>query len=164
MKFIATLLLIAPLVDAQTLRTLRKSKAVEVEAPHEVHQFEQVKFYDEPEWDCRFDNIQDVVGCLVCKNGKSEGNNALIVEVKAMYKRSDWTIKDETVNPPRKHCLYPEHGEFWTCFNSNLVIEPDTTWLPPDIRDKPIYNSDGGLCTAEEDCVCYPADLIPTSK
>jgi len=155
MKFIATLLLIAPLVNAQTPR--------KVKAPHEVHQFEQTKFYDEPEWDCRFDNIQGLVGCLVCRNPKAKGDNALIVEVKAMYKRSDWSIRDETVNPPRKHCIYPEHGEFWTCFNSNLVIEPDTTWLPPGIMDKPIYTENGYLCDSEEfgeeSCICYPGDL-----
>merc|ERR1739838_637906 len=151
---------IAPLVNAQ-VRNLKHAKSTKsVAAPHEVHQFEQTKFYDEPEWDCRFDNIQEIVGCLVCKNPREKGDDALIVEVKAMYKRADWNIKDETVNPPRKHCLYPEHGEFWTCFNSNLVIEPDTTWLPTGIKDKPIYKSNGDLCAAEDDCVCYPGSMV----
>ena len=129
-------------------------------APHEVHQFKQTKFYDEPEWDCRFDNIQGVLGCLVCKNHKVKGENALIVEVKAMYKRAYWTIKDESVNKPRKHCLFPEHGEFWTCFNSNLVINPETIWLPAGIKDKPIYNANGALCAKREDCVRYPGSMV----
>merc|ERR1712029_456785 len=45
-------------------------------------------------------------------------------------------------NEPRKHCIFPKRGPFYTCFNSNLVIEPDTSWLG-SIKDKPIYDADG---------------------
>merc|ERR1712018_598091 len=64
---------------------------------------------------------------------------ALIVEVKAMYKRTNWTVKDETLDPPCKHCIWPGRGVFGTCFNTNLVIEPDTDWLSGegfDYKDK----------------------------
>jgi len=131
-----------------------------------VHQFEQTKFYDEPEWKCRQATIQGLVGCLKCGNPRDDGEDALIVEVKALYKRVNRNEKDEETNKPRKHCIFPMSAPFWTCFNSNLVIEPDTTWLG-DLKDKPIYNEEGEACPEdEEDCSsynkCYPGDLALT--
>ena len=123
-------------------------------APHEVHQFEQAKFYEEPEWSCEYADIRGIVGCLKCENPRAKGGNALIVEVKAMYKREYLNMKDETTNKPRKHCIFPGRGAFYTCFNSNLVIEPDTSWLGA-LKDKPIYTADG----SEGGDGCYPGEL-----
>merc|ERR1711957_297692 len=130
-------------------------------APHEVHQFEQAKYFNEPLWDCRFDNIAGAVGCIACENPRPIGGEALIVQIKAMYKRKDFMTKDDKLDKPRNHCVYPGRGEFWSCFNTNLVIEPDSDWLG-DIKDKPLYLPDGSLCTDDEgkgDCQCYPGDL-----
>jgi len=80
----------------------------------------------------------------------------LIVEVKAMYKRKLLNEKDEATNKPRKHCIFPGRGEFWTCFNTNLVIEPDTSWLGA-LKDKPIYDEDGNKDAGE---LCYPGNMI----
>ena len=123
-------------------------------APHEVHQYEQTKFYEEPEWSCEYADIRGIVGCLKCENPRAKGGNALIVEVKAMYKRENLNMKDESTNKPRKHCIFPGRGAFYTCFNSNLVIEPDTSWLGA-LKDKPIYNADG----SEGGDGCYPGNL-----
>ena len=85
----------------------------------------------------------------------------MIVEVKAMYKRAEFNVKDETVNEPRKHCIFPKRGPFYTCFNSNLVIEPDTSWLG-DIKDKPIYDAEGNkISNGNSGGSCYPGSKIP---
>merc|ERR1711956_167117 len=52
------------------------------------------------------------VGCLKCGNPRGRRGDALIVEVKAQYKRDDWNIKDESANPPRKHCIFPGGENF----------------------------------------------------
>ena len=85
----------------------------------------------------------------------------MIVEVKAMYKRAEFNVKDESVNEPRKHCIFPKRGPFYTCFNSNLVIEPDTSWLG-DIKDKPVYDAQGiKISNGNSGGQCYPGHLIP---
>ena len=80
------------------------------------------------------------VGCLKCGNPRGENGDALIVEVKAQYKRDDWSLKAET--PTRQHCIYAGI-EFWTCLSQNLVIEPDSSWLPDG--DRPTEDLDGTL-------------------
>ena len=76
--------------------------------------------------------------------------------MEAQYKRGDWNVKDESVDPPRKHCVFPGRGEFWTCFDSNLVIEPDTDWLDDfGFKDKPIYDIDGN----EGGDLCLPGSI-----
>ena len=78
------------------------------------------------------------------------------MEVKAQYKREDWNVKDEATSPPRKHCIFPGRGEFWTCFNSNLVIEPDTDWLgAAGYNDKPLYDSAGN----QGGDICLPGSI-----
>ena len=67
-----------------------------------------------------------------------------------------FNVKDKTVNKPRKHCIFPERGPFYTCFDSRLVIEPDTSWLGP-IKDKPIYDVNG--TEVAEGGSCYPGRL-----
>merc|ERR1711957_149255 len=109
----------------------------------------------------RFDSVGGAVGCLACKNPRPVGGDALIVQIQAMYKRKSWMINDNKINKPRNHCVYPQRGEFWSCFNSNLVIEPDSDWLG-DLGDKPVWKADGTRCDDEEgkgDCVCYPGNL-----
>ena len=128
-------------------------------APHEIHQYEQTKFYDEPEWECRFESIgaTDAGGtasCLACQKPRKPGGDALIVEVKVQYKRESWNIKDEEVNKSRKHCIFPG-WEFWVCMDNNLVIEPDTAWLDGN-KDKPIYNS-AGIRDAGD--MCLPGSI-----
>merc|ERR1719384_945567 len=123
-------------------------------APHEVHQYEQVKFNDEPEWDCKDADVAGLIGCIQCWNPREVGGDALVVQVKAMYKRENFNIRDETLDPPRDHCIFPNGASFWTCFNSNLVIEPDTAWLDSTItlddgtvigpfNDKKQWDADG---------------------
>jgi len=130
-------LLALALASAPTVRAKFWGRPKETfPAPHEVHQFEQVKFHEEDQWDCRTDAIAGVTGCLACKSTKEE---ALLVEVQSIYKRADANINNA---PTRKHCIFPGQGEFYTCFNSNLVIEPDSAWLKP-YSDKPIYATDG---------------------
>ena len=132
-------------------------------APHEVHEYEQVKFFDEPKWACEFEDIGGkAAACMRCWNPGNIGDEALIVEVKSQYKRADWNIRDETIDPPRKHCIWPKRGDFWTCFNYHLVIEPDTDWLegnldgvPFSYRDRPIYDEDGG-----EGDQCLPGRIV----
>ena len=128
-------------------------------APHEVHQYEQVKYFDETEWECRQIEISNQIGCIECYNPGEVGAEGLVVEVKAMYKREDLRIKDESINKPRKHCIWPERGSFYTCFNSNLVIEPDTDWLNGDgndYSDKPIYDENG----VEGGTQCLPGNIV----
>ena len=99
-----------------------------------------------------------MVGCLPCKNPRAKATGeALIVEVKAIYKRANANIKEEMVNPPRKHCVFPERGEFITCFNSNLVIEPDSAWISP-YKDKPIYDDNGNIDNVDS-TKCLPASI-----
>ena len=127
---------------------------------------------NEPEWECEFDSIAGVTGCLKCQNPGEIGDDALIVQVKAMYKRTDFTIRDEDLDPPREHCIFPGRGYFWTCFNSNLVIEPDSDWLG-DFKDKPIYDANGEVVAEGGQCLpgsiaamqpdngaIYPSDVI----
>lgn len=78
----------------------------------------------------------------------------MIVEVKAQYKRANWSIKDEEVDKPRKHCIFPG-WEFWVCMDNNLVIEPDTAWLAT-YKDKPIYDTDGNQ---DEGTQCLPGSI-----
>jgi len=159
MKLSLTLVLgISTMASARIRRAKEEKDVVEFTAPHEVHQFEQVKYYDEPEWACNMDSVAGHVGCIKCWNPRDEGEDALIVEVKAMYKREELNIKDETVNKPRKHCIFPGRGYFWTCFNSNLVIEPDSDWLG-ELKDKPIYNSTGMEALPDQDGICYPGHM-----
>ena len=80
------------------------------------------------------------MGCVVCKNPREIGEDALIVEVQAQYKRENWNLKADT--PTRQHCIYPGI-EFWTCLSQNLVIEPDSSWLPDG--DRPTEDLDGTL-------------------
>ena len=139
-----------------SLPTQPSTKGRSFTAPHEVHQYEQTKFFDEPEWECSFEDVAGAVGCLKCGNPRGRGGDALIVEVKAQYKRPNWNIKDAEAAPPRKHCVFPGRGEFWTCFNSNLVIEPDTDWLgAAGFKDKPIYDIDGN----EGGDLCLPGSI-----
>mmetsp|Transcript_22071 Transcript_22071/g.47998 ORF Transcript_22071/g.47998 Transcript_22071/m.47998 type:complete len:219 (+) Transcript_22071:366-1022(+) len=149
---------------AAMMKAKANKKAGTFTAPHEVHQFEQVKFLEEPEWECEFDSVADIVGCLKCRNPREIGGEALVVQVKAMYKRVNLNEKNEIANPPREHCIFPGRGYFWTCFNSNLVIEPDSEWLGDD-KDKPIYgaNQDECLSGAEaaakgDNGAVYPSD------
>lgn len=128
----------------------KKHKANTFSAPHEVHQFEQVKFKDEAKWECEEDTIGGVTGCMKCRNPGSLDDEALVVEVKAMYKRPNFNLKGD--DPVRQHCIFPKRGYFWTCFNSNLVIEPASEWLG-ELKDKPIYAlntknevAEGGKC------------------
>ena len=98
---------------------------------------------------------------MACRNPGDQYDDALIVEVKAMYKRDLWNVKDELTNKPRKHCIFPGRGEFLTCTDSNLVIEPDTNWLGA-LKDKPIYDADGKPLADDADAetgVCYPGKL-----
>lgn len=156
MKFCTGLLvLLAPSVDGKS-RMAKETKKKTFVAPHEIHQYEQAKFYDEPEWECRWESIGSTdaggtASCMACRNPRDEEGEALIVEVKAIYKRADANIKDETVNKPRKHCIFPG-WEFWVCMDNNMVIEPDTDWLG-GIKDKPIYDVDGNIDAGE---LCYP--------
>ena len=78
----------------------------------------------------------------------------MIVEVKAQYKHENWNIKDEEVNAPRKHCIFPG-WEFWVCMDNNLVIKPDTAWLASK-KDKPIYDIDGNQ---DKDDMCLPGSI-----
>ena len=112
---------------------------------NEVHQYEQTKFFNESEWECQFDSIGGAVGGLDCGNPSTDQHgDTLIVEVKAQYKRANWDVIDQKRFPPREHCTFPGRGEFWMCFNSNLVIEPDTDCLGAAwYSDKPIYDSAG---------------------
>eukprot|EP00579_Thalassiosira_antarctica_P007438 CAMPEP_0201890710 /NCGR_PEP_ID=MMETSP0902-20130614/32802_1 /ASSEMBLY_ACC=CAM_ASM_000551 /TAXON_ID=420261 /ORGANISM="Thalassiosira antarctica, Strain CCMP982" /LENGTH=194 /DNA_ID=CAMNT_0048421647 /DNA_START=51 /DNA_END=632 /DNA_ORIENTATION=+ len=168
------LLLLAPSLTEGSKRGKEMDVKTTFTAPHEIHQYEQTKFYDEPKWECRFaalgsthlrgsDSSTATGGttCMACRNPGGKYDNALIVEVKAMYKRANWNEKDEANNKPRKHCIFPGRGEFWTCFDSNLVIEPDSDWLG-SLKDKPIYDAEG-LPLAEgadpDDGVCYPGSL-----
>lgn len=159
MKFSTGLLvlLVPSVAESRRLKGKFGGKDGEFTAPHEVHQYEQTKFYDESEWACEFADIRGTVGCLKCRNPRPVGGEALIVEVKAMYKREDLNVKDETTNKPRKHCIFPGRGEFWTCFNTNLVIEPDTSWLGA-LKDKPIYDEHGVKDVGGEQC--YPGNMI----
>ena len=110
-------------------------------ASHKVHQYEQIKFFNKPAWEYQFESVGGAVGCLVCGNPNPDKfGNTLMVQVKAQYKRTNWSVKDVTIDPPRNHCIFPKRGKFWTRFNSNIVIEPDVDWLG-GYKDKPIYDS-----------------------
>jgi len=154
MRFCTGLLvLLAPSVDGKR-KGPKKNTFV---APHEIHQYEQAKFYNEPDWECRWESIGSTkpggtASCMACQNPNDGGGDALIVEVKAFYKRVDARFKNETANAPRKHCIFPG-WEFWVCMDNNMVIEPDTDWLG-EIKDKPIYDKDGIKDVGGK--LCYP--------
>ena len=80
-------------------------------------------------------------------NPREVGDDALVVEVKAQYKRDDWSLKDEIATPVRQHCIYAGI-EFWTCLSQNLVIEPDSSWLPDG--DRPTLEEDGDLVCPDD--------------
>ncbi|KAL7478740.1 hypothetical protein ACHAW6_004498, partial [Cyclotella cf. meneghiniana] len=63
-----------------------------ISTPHEIHEYQQVKFVDENLWECYFDGVS---GCMACENNLSQGPNsdntgALIVDLRAQYKGPSW--------------------------------------------------------------------------
>lgn len=149
------LLLLSGVSSVASMDKFRRRRGLP--APHEVHEYEQVKFEDEPEWSCDEVTVADTIGCLKCINPRPTDQEALIVEVKSMYKRTDFDVRDEILDPPRKHCIFPGRGPFFTCMNHKLVIEPDTSWLG-SFKDKPIYDADGELGGDQ----CLPASIAAT--
>ncbi len=101
-----------------------------ITTPHEIHEYQQVKFVDENLWECFFDGVS---GCMACENNLSQGPNsgntgALIVDLRAQYKGPSW---DANSGRNRTHCVYPGYT-WYTCGLSggvNMVIEPGTDWL-----------------------------------
>jgi hypothetical protein len=82
--------------------------------PHEIHEYQQVKFVDEKLWKCY---MEESTGCFACENtlaqGPNEGNTgALIVDIRAQYKGASWDANNN--GRYRTHCIYP--GYTWrTC-------------------------------------------------
>ena len=85
----------------------------------------------------------------------------MIIKVKAIHERVNFNVKDKTVNEPCKYCIFPKRGPVYTYFNSNLVIEPNTSWLG-SIKDKPIYDAEGNkVSDGNSGGSCYPGSKIP---
>uniref|UniRef100_A0A7R9ZIZ3 Uncharacterized protein n=1 Tax=Pseudictyota dubia TaxID=2749911 RepID=A0A7R9ZIZ3_9STRA len=117
----------------------KRGRAGNLPTPHELHQYEQIKFQEEPLWKCRFE-----MGCVICKNPNPIGGQALLVEIKSQYKRADWNVPDD--QSVREHCIMPQQ-EIAACTTSNIVIEPDTSFLPNG--DRPSVS--GNYLTCPED-------------
>jgi hypothetical protein len=133
-----------------------------ITTPHEVHEYQQVKFLDESLWNCYYDGVS---GCLACENNLSQGPNsgstgALIVDVKAQYKGKSW---DADSGRQRTHCIYPGYT-WYTCGVSggvNMVIEPPTEWLDCFVNgDKPTNPAgpSGGANPNSQDRADCPLD------
>lgn len=120
---------ILALLTASVVSADGNRRAKRIPTPHEVHEYQQVKFLDEPLWRCRLEGGAD--GCVACRN-PTQG--AFIVEVKSNYKRADWNIRTDT-QEVREHCVYPDQ-EFWACLSTNMVIEPDPG-TRPDVAGDP---------------------------
>lgn len=105
--------------------TMDQEQGVSIPTPHEVHEYQQIKYLDPEDWTCHMK-----MGCLVCKN---ETDAPLIAEVKANYKREIWFIRTDT-QEVREHCVNPEQ-EIWACLNTNMVIEPEPGKRPDSPSD-----------------------------
>jgi hypothetical protein len=124
---------------ASFFRKTQEDAGVPLVSPHEVHLYEQIKYINEPDWECRLQ-----YGCVICKNPNPVGGPALLCEVKSQYKRANWAIPD--TQSTREHCIMGQQ-EIWACLESNLVIEPDTSFLPNG--DRPMMP--GNVTTCPDD-------------
>lgn len=95
------------------------NRGLRIETPHEIHEYQQVKYVPNSAWKCR---VSD--GCTICKNATSV---PAIIEVKANYKRADWNIRTDT-QEVREHCVNPRQ-EVWACF-SGYIVEPEPGTAP----------------------------------